>query len=231
LFDIDGEGNSYQKGKLTTALDTPRKSMWGVAFETVPSELLARTKINPVSPSNFYSKILVIENAESGLGHHPAYQLYPSGSYSYSLLSLDDIPVARNPYIDSHIYVTPYDPTQVYAGGEYPVQSKGNDTLHTWTAADRSILNEDIVTWYTMMGFHHVPRMEDWPVMPTHWATVELRPFNFFKHNPAISSAEQSSADTATDETSEDSSSVLACKVWFSAAAAGWLGVFLLCGL
>jgi Cu2+-containing amine oxidase len=87
--------------------------------------------------------LLVNENVESGLGHHPAYQL----SYSYSLLSLEDIPVARNPYIDRRIYVTPYDPTQGYAGGEYPVQSKGNDTLHTWTAADRSILNEDIVNW------------------------------------------------------------------------------------
>ncbi|MDQ7735076.1 hypothetical protein QT231_20450 [Halomonas sp. SpR1] len=39
--------------------------------------------------------------------------------------------------------------------------------------------------WYTM-GFHHIPRMEDWPVMPTMWKGTILSPFNFFDHNPAI---------------------------------------------
>lgn len=190
-FDIDGESNGYQKANLapldTSMFDTPRTSMWGVEFETAATELEARTKINPMSPSNYY---FVNENVESALGHNPAYQLIPSGSYSHSLLSLDDIPVARNAYVENHIYVTPHDPMQIYAGGEYAVQSNGTDTLHTWTDEDRSISNTDIVAWYTM-GFHHIPRMEDWPVMPTHWATMELRPFNFFSHNPAISLAEE----------------------------------------
>ena len=51
--------------------------------------------------------------------------------------------------------------------------------------ADRSIDNTDIVVWYTM-GFHHVPRMEDWPVMSTMWKGLTIVPFNFFGHNPAI---------------------------------------------
>jgi len=31
-----------------------------------------------------------------------------------------------------------------------------------------------------------VTRPEDWPVMPTAWHGFELRPFDFFAHNPAV---------------------------------------------
>ena len=55
----------------------------------------------------------------------------------------------------------------------------------TWTDMDRPIVNTDIVAYYTI-GFHHIPRMEDWPIMPTNWGSFTLRPFNFFTHNPAL---------------------------------------------
>ena len=35
-------------------------------------------------------------------------------------------------------------------------------------------------------GMHHVVRAEDWPVMPVLWHEFELRPFDFFDHNPAM---------------------------------------------
>jgi primary-amine oxidase len=36
------------------------------------------------------------------------------------------------------------------------------------------------------MGFHHVVRAEDWPVMPAGRHAFQLRPFDFFERNPAI---------------------------------------------
>ena len=39
--------------------------------------------------------------------------------------------------------------------------------------------------WYTL-GFHHVTRSEDWPVMPTMWHEFTIRPFHFFQKNPVL---------------------------------------------
>lgn len=35
-------------------------------------------------------------------------------------------------------------------------------------------------------GFHHIPRPEDWPMMPVEWFAFELRPVGFFACNPAM---------------------------------------------
>ena len=37
-----------------------------------------------------------------------------------------------------------------------------------------------------MIGFHHVPMAEDWPVMPAKVDEIVLKPRNFFDNNPAI---------------------------------------------
>jgi primary-amine oxidase len=41
------------------------------------------------------------------------------------------------------------------------------------------------VAWFTL-GFHHVPRPEDWPLMPVARHSIEIRPVGFFTRNPAI---------------------------------------------
>ena len=44
----------------------------------------------------------------------------------------------------------------------------------------------DIVLWVNV-GLTHIPRTEDYPVMPTEWfGSFELKPFGFFDRNPAI---------------------------------------------
>ena len=69
--------------------------------------------------------------------------------------------------------------------GSYPNQSLGDRGLPEWKRQDRPVQDQDIVLWYTL-GFHHVVRAGDWPVMPTMWNEFELRPFDFFERNPAL---------------------------------------------
>jgi primary-amine oxidase len=52
-----------------------------------------------------------------------------------------------------------------HAAGDYPNQS-GGDGLPRWTERDRPLADTDVVLWYTF-GPTHLPRPEDYPVMPT----------------------------------------------------------------
>ena len=41
------------------------------------------------------------------------------------------------------------------------------------------------MVWY-VFGHNHVPRLEDWPVMPDASLGFHLKPDVFFEHNPAL---------------------------------------------
>ena len=51
--------------------------------------------------------------------------------------------------------------------------------------ATATIDGRDIVLWYTF-GHHHVPRPEDWPVMPVATIGFQLKPVGFFERNPSL---------------------------------------------
>jgi hypothetical protein len=72
-----------------------------------------------------------------------------------------------------------------HAAGTYVTSSKGLEGLAAWTQADRPIENTDIVAWYTLR-FHHMVRLEDWPIMPILRHDFLIRPQNFFEKNPVL---------------------------------------------
>ena len=73
----------------------------------------------------------------------------------------------------------------MYAAGPYPVSAAKLENVVTWTQNNEPILNADVVVWYTF-GLTHVPRPEDFPVMPTARAGFKLLPKGFFTRNPAL---------------------------------------------
>ena len=112
------------------------------------------------------------------------YTLVPSSNPV--LLARPGTSVAKRAvFATRHLWVTRYDPTERYAGGEYPNQHAGGAGLPAFRAADRDLVDQDIVVWHTF-GSTHIPRPEDWPVMPVEHAGFILRPVNFFDRNPAL---------------------------------------------
>ena len=91
----------------------------------------------------------------------------------------------RAGFLTNNLWVTPYDPKERYPTGEYPNQNPGGDGLPRWTKADREIGARDLVLWYNF-GQTHIPRVEDWPVMPVSSVGFLLRPDGFFDRNPAM---------------------------------------------
>ena len=116
------------------------------------------------------------------LGQHPGYELRAGHSLT-SLLVSDDVPQRRAAFAGSPLWVTAYDRNELYAGGDYPNQSKGGDGLPAYAAQRRPVAGADIVLWYTI-GFHHLTRPEDWPILSTIWHSVSL--VRFFDHNPSL---------------------------------------------
>jgi primary-amine oxidase len=91
----------------------------------------------------------------------------------------------RAGFIRHNLWITAYDPKQRYASGDYINQNPAPDGLDQWIKRDHSLENTDIVAWYSF-GVHHIPRPEDWPVMPVAYAGFMLKPAGFFEQNPAM---------------------------------------------
>ena len=183
-LDIDGTTNRFVADRLVTQrlpADHPRRSLW-VREEHVPaSEHEARLDINLERPALW--RVLSSDRRNSS-GYPTSFQLFP-GRNSNTLLSKDDYPRRRAGFIDHHLWVTPQRDGERHAAGDHPTLSEPGQGLPAWTAADRPIRDRDVVVWHTI-GMHHLPRSEDWPVMPTMWYGFELRPFDFFDRNPAL---------------------------------------------
>ncbi len=88
-------------------------------------------------------------------------------------------------FVDHHLWVTPYAAGEEYAAGDFVNAGFPGQGLPAWTSANRAIENTDLVLWYTL-GVTHLPRPEDWPVMPVHRAGFKLVPTGFFARNPAL---------------------------------------------
>ena len=123
-------------------------------------------------------------NVRNKVGTAVAYKLVPSAAVPPMLDPSS--PVLRRARVLEHtLWVTPYAREERWPCGEFVNQSAEDEGLPVWTAAERSIDNTDVVLWYTF-GIHHVPRVEDWPIMPADTVSFWLKPTGFFDHNPSL---------------------------------------------
>jgi primary-amine oxidase len=111
------------------------------------------------------------------------YKFFP-GDNAYPLASKNAWWRKRAGFVENHVWVTPHRDDENFGAGDYPNQSSGGDGLIRWTEQDRAIDDTDVVFWYTM-GHTHIPRPEDYPVMPAAYIGFLLKPSGFFNQNPA----------------------------------------------
>jgi primary-amine oxidase len=180
--DIDGQANTLVRRRPVPQRtgDGGGRSLWRVVDEDVTEEGAPSDQAHGVDAM----WRIVNPNLTNRLGQHPGYELR-GGHTATALVADGDVPPRRAEFAAAPLWVTAYDPRQFYAAGDYPNQSSGGDGLPAYAARHRAVVNVDIVLWCTI-GFHHVPRPEDWPVMTTVWHSVALVPAGFFDHNPAL---------------------------------------------
>ncbi|ODM87556.1 Copper amine oxidase 1 [Orchesella cincta] len=184
--EIDGNQNSVATSDVVPGPGETGSSInpYGQAFTNERTTLRtagqARTKIAPER-----SRTWVITNPQS---IHP-YTKQPVGWKlmpwaSPPLLLRNDSPIhPQAEWMDYNTWVTPYHDDQMFPGGYY----LNNSGLPEWVGRDENanIENTDVVLWHNF-GLSHVPRVEDFPVMPEEHVSIMLKPYNFFKENPAL---------------------------------------------
>lgn len=184
-LDVDGVNNSLMVDKLVP-FKLPdaakgRKWIWAMKPEMLKTEGDAKLNVSIEHPAMWR---FANEGVKNSLGQNTSFEIMP-GETGISLLPSTEWPQKRAGFSEHNLWVTPYDPNERYVSGVYVMGSKGEDGLTEWVKKNRNIMNTDIVAWYTM-GFHHVPRPEDWPQMPVMWHTFALRPFQFLSKNPTM---------------------------------------------
>jgi len=183
-FAIDGDRNSVYEVNTVAEPPGPQNPVGNAFFAR--STLLAReseAKRRVNQETARYWRI-VNPNVTNRMGQPVSYKLMPMENCLPFNLPGSSL-IERAGFTTNHLWVTRYHPREMHAAGQYPNQHPGGDGLPRWTAADRAIEDTDIVVWYTL-GHNHVPRPEDWPVMPTYYAGFKLFPVGFFERNPAL---------------------------------------------
>ena len=182
-LDVDGTGNSLLVDRLVPQrlpAENARRSVWAVQTDAARTEREGMRMSTMEKPELWRFVNPAVKGAFSGF---VGYQI--DSHSAMSLLAPDDYLRQRAAFTEHMLWVTPYDRRELYAAGDYPTNHTAGDGLPKWTAANRALTNTDLVAWVTM-GFHHVPRPEDWPLMPVARHSFEIRPVGFFSRNPAI---------------------------------------------
>jgi primary-amine oxidase len=183
-FDVDGQNNSIHEMNTRSAPMGPSNPSGNaiVMEETrLGSERVAQRKMNMQAARTW---AVVNTSATNALGSHPSYIIVP-GPNSLPYVAPTASVRRRAGFINQHFWATRYNAEEMSAAGTYPNQSIGGDGLPKWTANDESLANQDVVVWYTL-GITHIPRPEEWPVMPVTHVGFKLIPGGFFTRNPAL---------------------------------------------
>ncbi|BAH91783.1 Os02g0593150 [Oryza sativa Japonica Group] len=98
-------------------------------------------------------------------GQPTGYKLVP-GSSCLPLALPEAKFLRRAGFLKHNLWVTSFKNDEMFPGGEFPNQNpRINEGLATWVKKDRSLEETNLVLWY-VFGITHIPRLEDWPVMP-----------------------------------------------------------------
>ncbi len=184
-FDVDGDANEIYEidaERIPPGPDNPWLNAFRPKSTRLESEQVAQREIDP-SVSRTWR--IVNPNVRNGLGQPTAYKLVPDD------VDADDARASRFAGRQAR-RVRAAQPLghAVLAGraarrGRVPEPASGRRRAAPLDGADRSLVDTDLVVWYSF-GVTHFVRPEDWPVMPVEYSGFLLTPFGFFDRNPAL---------------------------------------------
>ncbi|KAL2194803.1 copper amine oxidase [Corynascus similis CBS 632.67] len=181
---VAGHGNSIVFDEAIAIPRDPKLNPHGVGYTVKRTEVESSGSFDLDTSKNRTFKIInpTVHNPVNGTAVGYKVVVPPMQPI---LADTDSFHHKRAEFADHSIYVTRYADGELYAGGLYTNQGRGGDGVRSWADRKDSLIGRDPVLW-VQFGINHIPRVEDFPVMPAETLRVMLRPVNFFDRNPAI---------------------------------------------
>ncbi|KAI0738234.1 peroxisomal copper amine oxidase [Daedaleopsis nitida] len=124
-------------------------------------------------------------------GRNAGYSIMSKGAMAPMMALPDSVVAKRAPFATKPLWVVKdvEGPKggRVWPSGKYVPQTRDSpaDSIAHWVKGGESLVEEDILLYLTI-GITHIPRPEDWPVMPVEHLRLLFRPTNFFEANPSM---------------------------------------------
>jgi primary-amine oxidase len=183
-MDVDGTGNTVVEVEPVahpTGPQNPHGAAYVVQETVLARESMAARDVDPLAGR--YWKV-VNRGRLNHVGKPVGWKLVASHPTA-AMAQPDSVIGRRAGFMYHQVWVTAYDSDERYPAGDYPFQHPGGAGLPEWVAADRPLEDTDVVLWH-VFGVNHVPRIEDWPVMPVERVGFHLKPVGFFRRSPGI---------------------------------------------
>jgi primary-amine oxidase len=178
-LDVDGRDNRVVEVD-NQAVPLGPENAYGNAIVTTET-LLTRELGGRREASRTAARTWLVRGAAGAGG----YSLVPGGAEPHPYFAPQAATARHAAFAEADLWVTRYRPDERYAAGPYPNQGHPGEGLPRWIAPDESLVDTDVVLWYTL-GVFHRPRPEEWPVMAAHHAQVSLVPTGFLDRTPAL---------------------------------------------
>ncbi len=183
-FDVDGETNSLVRDVFVqnTAKNAGgRKSFW-----TTKTQRFLKEGPLATDHQTMNGQVLRVVNSKTKNSLKQSPSLWLNAHHdAQSILDPTDPPQARAQFSANQFWLTRYKPGELWAAGLYPNLNPKDEGLPQFVGDAEDAAEQDIVVWYTM-GFRHVTRPEDFPILPTFWHEMTIRPAFFFDMDPSM---------------------------------------------
>ncbi|EGV60492.1 Cytochrome c oxidase subunit 1 [Yamadazyma tenuis] len=180
---IDGHKNTVVYDDVEK-MPISKLNPYGVGFITKRNYIEKAGSIDQ-SPFTNRSYKVINEHVVNPISKTPVGYKINMPARQMVLADANSFNVKRAKFSTEQVWVTKYNDHQLFAAGEFTNQSHEDTGLGVWANGVDPVRDEDLVVWATM-GFTHIPRVEDFPVMPVEIHNIHLSPFNFFDRNPAL---------------------------------------------
>ncbi|KAK6810720.1 hypothetical protein RU639_013568 [Aspergillus parasiticus] len=182
---VDGCYNSVQIEECHPMEPDELVNIHGNAWE-VRRDVMEQAGFRDANPLQNRVFKIINENHINEYSKNPVgYKFIPPPS-QLLLAHPSSIIAERAKFAQHHVWVTRHHDGDLWAGGKWTTNSSAEtDGISSYVASGEPVRNEDVIVWITF-GMTHIPRVEEFPVMPTESLSVVFKPVDFFIRNPAL---------------------------------------------